>query len=124
MKRRELKYIELKSGHSDDGPAWIGYVEFSKTGRTVYFDDKAFHGNGHGNCVDVETGENYWITGIKANGNNRHVFGRGIVKIDEDAIEEYQAVTGISVTSITSFHIGRSKPINKKRFAEILNERL
>jgi hypothetical protein len=32
-----LKYIELKSGYSnDDGPAWIGYVTPSKTGRTLY----------------------------------------------------------------------------------------
>ena len=28
--KTQLKYIELKSGYSDDGPAWIGKVEFSK----------------------------------------------------------------------------------------------
>ena len=32
-----LRYIELKSGHSDNGPTWIAYVEQSKTGRTLYF---------------------------------------------------------------------------------------
>ncbi|GEM_PF-4018559 len=31
----------------------------------LYLNGKAFHGNGHGNCYDVETGELYWITGIK-----------------------------------------------------------
>ncbi len=25
-----LRYIELKSGHSDNGPAWIGYAQQSK----------------------------------------------------------------------------------------------
>jgi hypothetical protein len=35
-----LKYIELKSGHSDNGPAWIGYVTPSKTGRTLYFNGR------------------------------------------------------------------------------------
>ncbi|CBL19145.1 hypothetical protein [Ruminococcus sp. SR1/5] len=25
-----LMYIELKTGYSDDGPAWIGYVKTSK----------------------------------------------------------------------------------------------
>ena len=25
-----LMYIELKTGHSDDGPAWIGYAKTSK----------------------------------------------------------------------------------------------
>ena len=29
-----IKYIELKTGFSDDGPAWIGLVSFSKTGKT------------------------------------------------------------------------------------------
>lgn len=35
-----LRYIELKSGHSDNGPAWIGYVTASKTGRTLYFNGR------------------------------------------------------------------------------------
>ena len=26
-----LMYIELKTGYSDDGPAWIGYVKTSKS---------------------------------------------------------------------------------------------
>lgn len=34
--KQESRYIELKSGYNDDGPAWIGYVEFSKSGRTTY----------------------------------------------------------------------------------------
>src|ERR1017187_4692968 len=37
----QLTYIELKTGYSDDGPAWVGLVEFSKTGQTLYFDNKA-----------------------------------------------------------------------------------
>jgi len=28
--KSEIKYIELKSGYHDDGPAWIGMVEFSE----------------------------------------------------------------------------------------------
>ena len=35
-----LRYVELKSGYSDNGPAWIGYVKQSKTGRTLYFDGR------------------------------------------------------------------------------------
>ena len=26
-----LMYLELKTGYSDDGPAWIGYVKTSKS---------------------------------------------------------------------------------------------
>ena len=38
----DLMYIELKTGYSDDGPAWIGYVKTSKTKSTIYFNDHAF----------------------------------------------------------------------------------
>ena len=39
-----LMYIELKTGYNDDGPAWIGYVKTSKTGKTIYFNDHPFSG--------------------------------------------------------------------------------
>ena len=39
---KDLMYIELKTGYSDDGPAWIGYVKTSKTKKTIYFNNHAF----------------------------------------------------------------------------------
>ncbi len=30
-------YIELNTGYGDTGPARIGRVTFSKTGRTIYY---------------------------------------------------------------------------------------
>ena len=38
---KEILYIELKTGFSHNGPAWIGVIEFSKSKQTVYFDGKA-----------------------------------------------------------------------------------
>ena len=38
---KEILYIELKTGFSHNGPAWIGAVEFSKSKQTIYFDGKA-----------------------------------------------------------------------------------
>lgn len=93
----QIKYIELKSGYSDDGPAWIGRVEFSKTGKTIYFNGRAFKGNGHGHAWDLETGELYWISGIKKNGEDRHWAGRGQIFIDKSIIEEYLKLMGSSV---------------------------
>ena len=65
----EIKYIELKSGNSGNGPAWIGHVSFSKSGKTVYFDGKAFKRIGSdrlsGNYYDIESGDEYWISGVK-----------------------------------------------------------
>lgn len=37
-----IKYIELKTGYHDNGPAWIGKVKISRSGNTVYFNDHAF----------------------------------------------------------------------------------
>ena len=36
----DLMYIELKTGYSDGGPAWIGYVKTSKSKKTIYFNLK------------------------------------------------------------------------------------
>lgn len=66
----DLMYLELKSGYNDNGPAWIGYVNASKSGRTLYWNDHAFQKyNGIGaNYVDIETGDEYWISGVKKRG--------------------------------------------------------
>ena len=92
MKSR-IMYIELKADHNDNGPARIGRVTFSKTGRTIYYRGKAFRSlKGSGICAnyfDVETGEEYWISGPKRNGEDRHWAGSGEVKIDDDVREEY-----------------------------------
>ena len=77
--QNEIRYIELKTGYSDDGPAWIGKVKLSKSGSTIYFDNKAFRKlqNTMGNYYDVETKEYYWISGVKKNGTDRHWAGHG-----------------------------------------------
>lgn len=122
--RDELKYIELKSGYSDDGPAWIGKVKFSKAGKTVYFDGKAFKGNGHGLCSDLITGEVYWISGIKTNGQDRHWAGRGKIMIDKKVVEEYLKKTGQSKLDTSKFEIVEIEEVDKSKFNEIENETL
>ncbi len=91
-----IKYIELKTGYRDDGPAWIGNVKESKSGRTIYFNDHAFRrSNGEtGNYRDVESGEEYWISGVKKDGSDRHWAGKGQIVIDRKVVEEYMEMTG------------------------------
>lgn len=93
---RDLMYIELKTGYHDDGPAWIGYVAASKSGRTVYFNDHAFQRyNGiQGNYIDVETGDEYWISGVKKRESNRHWAGRGKIMVDRRAVDALLAILG------------------------------
>ena len=90
-------YVELKSGYKD-GPAWIGRVYFSKTGQTAYFHGKTLRhvsgGGGFFNHKDVETGEEYWVSGVKKNRQDRHWAGRGPVELDPDVREEYEKIVG------------------------------
>ena len=98
---RTLRYIELKSGHSDNGPAWIGYVKFSQTGRTLYFNGRGLmklkgqrRGTMGGNYVDMETGESFWVSGVKKNGEDRHWAGSGKVLVEATAVPEYLRTIG------------------------------
>ena len=117
----EIKYIELKSGYHDDGPAWIGYVEFSKSGQTVYFNGQAFKGNGHGMCFDIETKESYWITGVKKRGLNRHWAGKGKIMIDRSAVDDYLKLKNLSALDMNHFDLVDIKKIDKKKFVAIEN---
>jgi len=91
--KSEIKYIELKTGFSDNGQAWIGLVSFSKSGRTLYFDGKAFqslNGNGiNGNYFEIESGNEYWISGVKKNQSDRHVYGGGKIYVEKRILNDY-----------------------------------
>ena len=93
MKSR-LMYVELKSGFNDDGPAWIGMASFSKTGRTIYFNGRAFQSGSliGGNHYELGSGEVYWISGVKKDGADRHWAGSGKIKIDKAVISKYLAI--------------------------------
>jgi hypothetical protein len=82
-------YIEQKTGGrgtlNDRGQAVIGEVTFSRTGTTIYFQGIAFRripkGGICGNYRRVDTGDEYWISGVKKRGSNRHWAGGGPVLI-------------------------------------------
>lgn len=91
--KKRVMYIENKEGELYGSNARIVWVTFSKTGRTVYYKDKALKRSGgqgiRGNHYDEETGEEYWISGVKKRGSNTHWAESVSVLIDEDAVEEY-----------------------------------
>ena len=92
----QLMYIELKTGYSDDGPAWIGFAKTSKTGNTIYFNDHAFQKQTgyYSNYVDIENGDEYWISGVKRTGSNRHPCGGGVILVESRAVEAYLDLIG------------------------------
>jgi hypothetical protein len=70
MKSR-IMYIERK-GNEISGPARVGRVTFSKSGKSLYYNGRRFHtlaGSGFkANYFDWETEEHYWISGCKKRG--------------------------------------------------------
>lgn len=92
MKSR-IMYIEKKAG-SITGEARIGRVEFSKTGRTFYYDGKEFAKTKSGfkhNCIEIASNEEYWISGCKKDGSDA-LYARQPTAIDENVREEYWTV--------------------------------
>jgi hypothetical protein len=87
MKR--IMYIEQKEQDGLDGPGRIGWVELARSRRAYLYGGRRLRkviGFKH-NCVDTETGEMFWVSGPKKNGEDK-LYG-GVVEIDEDAREEY-----------------------------------
>jgi len=91
--KTEIKYIELKTGFNHNGPAFIGLISFSKSGKTLYFNRKAFQRIGsdrmRGNYYDIESGDEYWISGVKKNQSDRHIYGNGKVFVEKRILNEY-----------------------------------
>ena len=72
--KARIMYIECKAGNLT-GPARIGRVLYSKIGATIYYRGKEFRSlKGAGfkaNYYDVETGDEYWISGRARMGTTR-----------------------------------------------------
>ena len=87
-----LMYIENKS-EGLEGEARIGKVYFSGSGKSLYYDNRRFQslkGSGFkSNYFDVDSGEEYWISGPKKDQNDRLYGGNRGVEIDADVKDEY-----------------------------------
>ena len=87
--KTRIMYIELKTDLV--GPARIGRVKLSKTGKSIHYKDKTFQtlkGRGFkSKYIDMETGDEYWISGCRKDGMDA-LYSTN-VEIDEDVREEY-----------------------------------
>ena len=83
-------YLEPGGGLARDGGR-IGRVSFSQTGKTLRYDGSTFQSlSGRGykeNYFDVESGERYWISGPRRDGND--ALYPMTIEIDDDVREEY-----------------------------------
>ena len=96
--------MEFK-GEDVVGPARIGRVTFTKTGASVDYKGRRFMKwrGFKSNYLDVETREEYWISGCKKDGTD--ALYSTIVEIDEDVREEYwtQIRNKPEMKTVTSF---------------------
>ena len=124
-----LKYIELKTGYNDNGPAWIGYVKESKTGQTLYFNGRALRhlkkGGILGNYFDTETREEFWVSRIKKNGQDRHWAGSGKIRIEASAVAEYLTIIGAKTLPVSKYEVfEQALPTDVAKFHTMENEKL
>ena len=89
-------YVENKDGDLDGVDARIGWVEFSKSGKSVYYRGRTLKRSGgqgiSGNFYDEETGEEFWISGVKKRGSNTHWAESATIVVDDNARDEYQLI--------------------------------
>jgi hypothetical protein len=126
---QSLKYIERCTGGNHNGGAWVGYVQTSKTGRTIYFNGRGFcrssGGGVSGNHYDVETGEEFWISGVKKRSTNRHWAGSGRISIEANAVAEFLELTGQTTLDRTVFDVVDAfAETDREPIRELLNEPL
>ena len=90
MQKSRIMYIEYK-GDQIIGPGRIGRVTFSKTGKTLTYQGvklETLAGAGYkANYFDVETGDHYWVSGCKRDGNDS--LYPSVIEVDADVQEEY-----------------------------------
>ncbi len=122
--KKEMKYIELKTGYNDNGPAWIALVSFSKTGQTIYFDGKSLkkikRGGIGSNYSNLENEEEYWISGVKRDGQDRHYSGNGIIQIEENLVSEYLKFVKKDKLNLKKFQVISS--LNSKFHSDFHNQ--
>jgi hypothetical protein len=123
-----LKYIELKTGYSGNGPAWIARVTASKSGRTVYFNGRALKrmkgGGVAGNYIDVTTGEEFWISGIKKNAKDRHWTGSARISIQENVVHKYLSIIRAAKVDLSKYVIFEPVTTDIAKFREAENRKL
>ena len=90
--KTRIMYIENKS-EGLNGPARIGRVTFSKSGRSVHYQGRTFLKVGTGykyNHIADDNGEKFWISGPRKDGQDRLYPASAMpVEIDDDVSREY-----------------------------------
>jgi hypothetical protein len=75
-----------------------------------------------GNYVDMETGESFWVSGVKKNGQDRHSAGSGKILIEMAALADYLETIGAEALDNSRCEITASiVQTDIKRLSELAN---
>lgn len=80
-------------------------------------------GGTSGNHYDLETGEAYWISGVKKDGQDRHWAGGGRIKIERRIVDQYVKLVEWKERDDTHFEMIDVVETDKTRFHQLENER-
>lgn len=121
---KKLSYIEKCTGFNHNGPAWISIIEFSRTGSTAYFNGMSLKKSAGvvGNFYDIETGDEYWVSGVKKNGQDRHWAGKGTIFVDSNAEAAYLEEIGAGSLNPKIHKLVTIPKTDKSKFHTIENE--
>jgi hypothetical protein len=89
--RSRIMYIESRAENLQ-GPARIGRVTFTKSGKGIYYQGREFYriSGFQANYAEVGSNDPYWISGPRRDGCDRLYVPSGLaVEIDADVREEY-----------------------------------
>src|SRR5256885_1002633 len=79
-------------------------------------------GTGGGNYVDMETGESFWISGVKKNGEDRHWAGSGNVLVEAAAVAEYLKTIKAKALDASRYEVTNSiRQTDVKRLSRLAN---
>jgi len=79
-------------------------------------------GESGGNYVDMETGESFWVSGVKKNGEDRHWAGSGKVLIEAAAVPDYLKAIGAKTLNTSRCEVTKSiRPTDIERLSRLAN---
>ncbi|WP_419390926.1 hypothetical protein [Demequina sp. SO4-13] len=87
-------FIQLKTGYAlDHGPSWIGWVDFNRSFKTARYRGRTLRrwtGGLDANIFDIETDEEYWLSGPKRDRTDTR-YGPAKTAVDDDARDAYES---------------------------------
>lgn len=79
-------------------------------------------GDSGGNYFDMETGESFWVSGVKKNGEDRHWAGSGTVLVEAAAVSDYLKAIGAETLDGSRFKVTNTiRETDVERLSKLAN---